>query len=174
MAVAEEVVASEHCHGVATANRANRLDPMQVDASAFCTSGGVGGDPLNWAKTAKAMEGSHLDEVKGFVKTFSETKFVSLEGVSLTVAHVAAVARRPEVQVVLDAATAKERVDESSNWVQQKIMRGSDIYGVTTGFGATSHRRTQQGVELQRELIRYLMRENSLIQMLLIILDAVR
>jgi phenylalanine ammonia-lyase len=58
--------------------------------------------------------------------------------------------------VVLDAANAKARVDESSDWVLNKIMNGGDIYGVTTGFGATSHRRTQQGVELQRELIRFL------------------
>nr|QCF46618.1 phenylalanine ammonia-lyase [Pohlia nutans] len=150
MAMEEEVAVN--------GNGAGLHDPMQVDASAFCTSSVTPGcvDPLNWAKTAKAMEGSHFDEVKGFIKTFTETKFVSLEGVSLTVAHVAAVARRPELQVKLDAATAKNRVDESSNWVLQKIMRGSDIYGVTTGFGATSHRRTQQGVELQRELIRFL------------------
>jgi phenylalanine ammonia-lyase len=66
------------------------------------------------------------------------------------------VARRPEVRVVLDAENAKSRVDASSNWVLTKIMNGGDIYGVTTGFGATSHRRTQQGVELQRELIRFL------------------
>lgn len=134
-------------------------NPMEVDTGAFCTSATgapIAHDPLNWVRTARAMEGNHLDEVKSFVKTFYESKEVSLEGVSLTVAHVAAVARRPEVQVVLDAATAKKRVDESSNWVLQKIMRGSDIYGVTTGFGATSHRRTQQGVELQKELIRFL------------------
>lgn len=162
MAIGEELVPViapvEHTNGGITNGKNGNShvhDPMQVDSSAFCTSSSFGGaDPLNWAKTAKAMEGSHLDEVKGFVKTFTESKFVSLEGVSLTVAHVAAVARRPEVQVVLDAATAKQRVDESSNWVLQKIMRGSDIYGVTTGFGATSHRRTQQGVELQKELIR--------------------
>lgn len=131
----------------------HECNPMQLDSgNEFCTS--VPGDPLNWAKTARAMEGSHLEEVKRFVETFYGVKVVSLEGVSLTIAHVAAVARRPEVRVVLDAATAKARVDESSDWVRNKIMRGSDIYGVTTGFGATSHRRTQQGVELQRELIR--------------------
>lgn len=90
------------------------------------------------------------------VKTFTECKEVVLEGVSLTVAHVAAVARRLEVRVVLDIAVAKTRVDKSSNWVLSKIMKGSDIYGVTTGFGATSHRRTRQGVELQKELIRCL------------------
>ncbi|KAG0571137.1 hypothetical protein M758_6G204400 [Ceratodon purpureus] len=160
MAMVEEVqsLATEHCNGVVHLN-GHVHDPMQVDSSAFCTSLPAmvpSADPLNWEKTAKAMQGSHLDEVKSFIKTFFDTKFVSLEGVSLTIAHVAAVARRPEVQVMLDAATAKQRVDQSSNWVLNKIMRGSDIYGVTTGFGATSHRRTQQGVELQRELIRFL------------------
>jgi phenylalanine ammonia-lyase len=102
------------------------------------------------------MRGSHLDEVKEMVKTFYQVDEVAIEGVNLTVAQVAAVARRPEVRVVLDSANAKSRVDESSNWVLTKIMNGGDIYGVTTGFGATSHRRTQQGVELQRELIRFL------------------
>ena len=151
MALAERVVAVSN----GEENGFHDYNPMHVDSvSEFCTTGVPSVDPLNWVKSAKAMEGSHLDEVKSFIKTFYETREVSLEGVSLTIAHVAAVARRPEVQVVLDAATAKKRVDESSHWVLNKIMRGSDIYGVTTGFGATSHRRTQQGVELQRELIR--------------------
>ena len=128
----------------------------QMDA--FCISAPAvmktSEDPLNWGRAARALEGSHLEEVKSFIKTFYEATEVRLEGQSLTVAHVAAIARRPEVLVELDAAVAKGRVDESSNWVLAKIMKGSDIYGVTTGFGATSHRRTQQGVELQRELIR--------------------
>lgn len=116
----------------------------------------LGPDPLNWGKVAAAMQGSHLDEVKEMVRTFYQVDEVAIEGVNLTVAQVAAVARRPEVRVVLDSANSKSRVDESSNWVLTKIMNGGDIYGVTTGFGATSHRRTQQGVELQRELIRFL------------------
>lgn len=123
----------------------------------FCIGkSGHGPDPLNWGKVAAAMRGSHLDEVKEMVRTFYQVDEVAIEGVNLTVAQVAAVARRPEVRVVLDSANAKSRVDESSNWVLTKIMNGGDIYGVTTGFGATSHRRTQQGVELQRELIRFL------------------
>jgi phenylalanine ammonia-lyase len=97
-----------------------------------------------------------LEEVKRMVATYYQSSRVAIEGVNLTVAQVAAVARRPEVSVVLDAENAKARVDESSSWVLNKIMNGGDIYGVTTGFGATSHRRTQQGVELQRELIRFL------------------
>ena len=113
-------------------------------------------DPLNWAKTAAKMEGNHLDEIKQMVATYFDAKEVAIEGVNLTVGQVTAVARRGEVQVVLDAANAKARVDESSDWVLNKIMNGGDIYGVTTGFGATSHRRTQAGVELQRELIRFL------------------
>jgi phenylalanine ammonia-lyase len=114
-------------------------------------------DPLNWGKVAAGyMQGSHFDEVKQMVTTFYQVDEVVIRGVDLTVAQVVAVARRPEVRVVLDAPNAKGRVDESSNWVLTKIMNGGDIYGVTTGFGATSHLRTQKGVELQRELIRFL------------------
>jgi phenylalanine ammonia-lyase len=112
-------------------------------------------DPLNWGKVAAGfMQGSHLDEVKEMVTTFYQVDEVVIHGVDLTVAQVAAVARRPEVRVVLDAANAKARVDESSNWVLANIKKGVYIYGVTGGFGASSHRRTPKGVELQRELIR--------------------
>lgn len=150
-----EVVSNGHAY---VSNGIHKTKPV---LDAFCISPAapaavVKDDPLNWGRAAKALEGSHLEEVKSFIRTFFEAKEVRLEGQSLTVAHVAAIARRPEVMVELDAAVAKKRVDESSNWVLAKIMKGSDIYGVTTGFGATSHRRTQQGIELQRELIRFL------------------
>ncbi|XP_043716229.1 phenylalanine ammonia-lyase-like [Telopea speciosissima] len=114
-------------------------------------------DPLNWAKAAKELQGSHYDEVKQMVDRFTRSDSVVLQGQSLRVADVVAVARRqPDVTVRLDSTAAKPRVDESSNWVMAQSCKGTDTYGVTTGFGATSHRRTNQGVDLQRELIRFL------------------
>ncbi|KAL2630378.1 hypothetical protein R1flu_015064 [Riccia fluitans] len=113
-------------------------------------------DPLHWARAAKALQGSHWEEVKDMVHEFEQSKEVAIQGVTLSVSQVTAVARNPNMTVVLDAATAKERVDKSSDWVLNHMVKGTDTYGVTTGFGATSHRRTNQGVDLQRELIRFL------------------
>ncbi|XP_010246007.1 PREDICTED: phenylalanine ammonia-lyase-like [Nelumbo nucifera] len=114
-------------------------------------------DPLNWAKVAKELQGSHYEEVKCMIDRFSRTNSVNLQGQNLQVADVVAVARRQaDVEVRLDADTAKFRVQESAAWVSAQSCKGTDTYGVTTGFGATSHRRTNQGVDLQRELIRFL------------------
>ena len=90
-------------------------------------------DPLNWGKVAAGLAGSHVEEVKAMAATFFECREVVLEGAGLSVAQVAAIARRPQVKVVLDAVTAKARVDESSDWVLSCAMKGTDTYGVTTG-----------------------------------------
>jgi hypothetical protein len=79
---------------------------------------------------------------------------VTMEGASLTIAMVAAVAAGAKTRVELDES-ARGRVKESSDWVMNSMANGTDSYGVTTGFGATSHRRTKEGGALQRELIRY-------------------
>ncbi|KAG6543489.1 hypothetical protein Mapa_015159 [Marchantia paleacea] len=113
-------------------------------------------DAMYWARAAKLAAGSHWEEVKNMVRDFEQTKEIVIQGVTLSVAQVTAVARNPNVTVVLDAATAKDRVDESNQWVLHNMSKGTDTYGVTTGFGATSHRRTNQGAELQKELIRFL------------------
>ncbi|XP_010261982.1 PREDICTED: phenylalanine ammonia-lyase-like [Nelumbo nucifera] len=113
-------------------------------------------NPPHWKKAAEALQCTHYDEVRRMVSQFQQSQTVNLQGTNLTVAQVAAVARRSSVTVTLDEAVARDRVAKSANWVAENIARGTDTYGVTTGFGATSHRRTNKTTDLQTELIRFL------------------
>uniref|UniRef100_A0A2N9GQ97 Phenylalanine ammonia-lyase n=1 Tax=Fagus sylvatica TaxID=28930 RepID=A0A2N9GQ97_FAGSY len=112
--------------------------------------------PLHWKKAAEALQCTHFNEVCQMVSQFAGVENVDIQGTSLTVAQVTAIARRGEVKVNLDEAVARDRVARSANWVADNISRGTDTYGVTTGFGATSHRRTHKTSDLQTELIRFL------------------
>ncbi|KAG6485486.1 phenylalanine ammonia-lyase 2-like [Zingiber officinale] len=111
-------------------------------------------DPLNWGAVAAASAGSHLEEVKRMTEEFRRPS-VRIEGAALTISQVAAVAASAEVKVELSEAK-REGVQASSQWVVDSLSKGKDSYGITTGFGATSHRRTKEGVALQNELIRFL------------------
>ncbi|KAJ7955942.1 Phenylalanine ammonia-lyase [Quillaja saponaria] len=109
-----------------------------------------------WKKASEPLQCSHYDEVSRMISQFAKAQSVDIQGTTLTVAQVTAIARRSTVQVSLNEAVARDRVATSANWVAEKITLGTDTYGVTTGFGATSHRRTNKTTDLQTELIRFL------------------
>jgi L-cysteine desulfidase len=48
-------------------------------------------DPLNWAKTARTLQRSHLEEIQRMVEAYFGAAVVAIEGASLTVGEVTVV-----------------------------------------------------------------------------------
>ena len=81
---------------------------------------------------------------------------MKLGGETLTISQVAAVATRDLGVRVKLFEDARADIKAYADWVLDGMNKGTDSYGVTTGFGATSHRRTKKGAALQKEQIKNL------------------
>ena len=90
----------------------------------------------------------------GALALVSMAETVTLDGRSLSIDDVMAVARR-NVSVALDPKMLKA-VAESRKVVEAAVARGQTIYGVNTGFGKLAHVRIppEQARQLQLNLIR--------------------
>lgn len=79
---------------------------------------------------------------------------ISLDGESLTIEDVVAVARTEGIHVRI-TASAQEKIRRARRAVEEFVERGEIIYGVTTGFGAFKDKiiSPEQTEELQRNLL---------------------
>ncbi|PHH73880.1 hypothetical protein CDD82_5224 [Ophiocordyceps australis] len=80
---------------------------------------------------------------------------VALDGASLDMADVVAVARHGVAAAVSDKDEVARRVEASVTALAQYLERGWVVYGVNTGFGGSADSRTSALQELQMQLLQH-------------------
>ncbi|KAK2165277.1 hypothetical protein NP493_1373g00024 [Ridgeia piscesae] len=80
---------------------------------------------------------------------------VVLNGRGLTIATIYAVASRRSTKVAIEPRSV-DKMQENVDYLSGKIQDGMVIYGVNTGYGASADVRSDDTVELQNSLIRFL------------------
>lgn len=84
-------------------------------------------------------------------------KVIALDGRTLKLEEVAAVARKSKKLEILVSEDSRQRIHASNALKEEIISKQQPIYGVTTGFGDSCKRQINPAktLELQRNLVRY-------------------
>jgi phenylalanine ammonia-lyase len=96
---------------------------------------------------------SHLQATQQAWKTSRLANPVVLDGQTLSVADVIAVAKGFRVAVLSDAENVRKQVEDSVSWLKSYLDKGYFIYGVNTGFGGSADSRTTDVHGLQAALL---------------------
>ncbi|EEA28541.1 hypothetical protein TMatcc_003124 [Talaromyces marneffei ATCC 18224] len=74
---------------------------------------------------------------------------VVIDGHSLTIAGVVAIALHGKKAALTDDPKVLDRVNESVQFLETQLFQGHTVYGVTTGFGGSADTRTDKVMSLQ-------------------------
>ncbi|MDT8913874.1 aromatic amino acid ammonia-lyase [Amycolatopsis sp. PS_44_ISF1] len=87
-----------------------------------------------------------------------QLRAVRLDGRTLTLGDIVALARTPELRTVVLGEDATERIGASNSLKHRLIDSGTPIYGVTSGFGDSNRRQVskRKTSDLQDNLVRFL------------------
>ncbi|KAL1976957.1 hypothetical protein VTN31DRAFT_3239 [Thermomyces dupontii] len=86
----------------------------------------------------------------------SRKESISVDGESLTIPAVIAVAMHKAPATLTDDPEILNRVDRSVEFLETELKKGRTVYGVTTGFGGSADTRTDEVEKLQIALQQHL------------------
>ncbi|EIM85034.1 phenylalanine ammonia-lyase [Stereum hirsutum FP-91666 SS1] len=99
--------------------------------------------------------------MRKFVKQYNELQNykngdnITLDGHSLSISAVVAVARCHATVTLSDATSVKDRVQKSRKVVEDKVAGEMSVYGVSTGFGGSADTRTANTLALGSALLQH-------------------
>ncbi|EPS40182.1 hypothetical protein H072_5961 [Dactylellina haptotyla CBS 200.50] len=95
----------------------------------------------------------HFDETLATLKECMKADKVLLDGESLSIAGVVAVAKKHTRADVTDAEKLDKRTAASVDCLREHLKKGYQVYGVSTGFGGSADSRTTNLTGLQTALL---------------------
>ncbi|CAI7632183.1 unnamed protein product [Penicillium bialowiezense] len=96
-----------------------------------------------------------LSSTRKFASLVEGNNEISLDGNSLDIASIFAVARCDVEPTLTKDPNVLAQVERSVEFLSEELLAGNTVYGVTTGFGGSANTRTQDYEALQKGLIQH-------------------